>query len=79
MNIDRFLKRNKILVVELDDEVEYLIDDQAADKIRRGQQFVFVTRVIDRVHRRVSVKRIFWALSMNGPLDYLDKPQAGRK
>lgn len=73
MNIKLFVKHGKNIVVELDDEVEYIIDDAAVEVIEKGAERVKLIRVVDRAPKTISVKRIRWALHKEGVVDYIDK------
>ncbi len=73
MDIKKFTKQGKNIVVELDDEVEYIIDDVAIKAIENGEEKVTLIRIVDRKPQSISVKRIFWALQKEGVADYLDK------
>ena len=73
MDIKQFTKQGKDIVVELDDEVEYIIDDAAVKEIENGAEKVTLIRVIDRTPQTISVKRIAWALKKEGVIDYLDR------
>ncbi len=72
-NIDTYLKASKNTVVELDDEVEYIIDDEAVLSIKNNKEYVFLIRVIDRKIVPVELEKIKKNLSKEGPIDYLDK------
>ncbi len=73
MNIKSFTKKGKNIVVELDDEVEYIIDDAAIESLEKGAEQVTLIRVVDRAHQPISAKRIAWAIKKEGVIDYLDK------
>lgn len=73
MNIKQFVKQNKNIVVELDDEVEYIIDDTAVEVIEKGADKATLVRIVDRAPQAISVKRIAWALKKEGVIDYIDK------
>lgn len=47
MNIKPFLKSGKNIVIELDDDVEYIIDDSAVEAIEKGKEKVNLICVID--------------------------------
>ena len=79
MNIQKLLKKGKNIIVELDDEVEYIIDDAAVKEMGNGVEQVKLIRVIDRTPQTVSVKRIVWALKKEGVIDYLDKEEVWAK
>ena len=73
MDIQKLIRVGKNIVVELDDEVEYIIDDTAVEAIEKGADKATLIRVVDRAPRTISVKRIAWALKKEGVIDYLDK------
>lgn len=73
MNIKPFTKKDKNIVAELDDEVEYIINDAAVEAIEKGAEKVTLIRVVDRAPQIISIKRIHWALHKEGVIDYLDK------
>jgi hypothetical protein len=72
MIIDKYLKPGKDIVVELDDNVEYILPASAVIAIKSGEEIITAVRVIDRTPQKVSARRIFWALETEGPADYLD-------
>ncbi|HRH22527.1 MAG TPA: hypothetical protein PLB51_00845 [Candidatus Paceibacterota bacterium] len=72
-NIDTYLKPSKNTVVELDDEVEYIIDDEAVLSIKNNKEHIFLIRVIDRKIVPVELEKIKKSLTKKGPIDYLDK------
>lgn len=72
MQIDRFLRPGKRLVVELDDGVDYLIDEEAVANIRAGKTTVVLTRLVDNSRQRISVRRLSWALENKDAIDYID-------
>lgn len=73
MNIKQFVKQGKHIVVELDDEVEYIINGAAVEALENGADKVTLIRVVDRAPQAISAKRIVWALKKEGVIDYLDK------
>lgn len=72
-NIKELLRQGKDIVIELDDEVEYIINESALNSIEEGQERVPLVRVIDGESRMISARRIMWAISKEGVVDYLDK------
>lgn len=72
-NINRFLKSDKDLIIELEDEVEYIIDDEAVLSIKNNKEHIFLIRVIDRKIVPVELEKIKKSLTKKGPIDYLDK------
>lgn len=73
MDIKSFTKKGKNIVVELDDEVEYIIGDAAVKAIEKGTGKTTLIRVVDRALQIVSIKRILWGLHKEGVIDYIDK------
>ena len=67
----RLIRPNKHIVIELDDEVEDILDENAIENITKGLERVFLTRVIDRTPHLISVRRIIWALDAEGVIDYI--------
>jgi len=73
MNISNFVKAGKNMVIELDDEIEYLLDDAAVASIKRGDASARLFRLIDGEPRNFDVKVVEDAVFRKGPVDYLDK------
>lgn len=73
MNIDVFLKPDKNIVIELEDEVEYLLDDDAVNDIKNKKKEVRLKRLVDGELFIVSVESTNKSLEKNGVIDYLDK------
>lgn len=72
MNIQKYMRVGKDIVVGLDDEVEYLLNGAAAEAIQRGDAEVELIRLYDRAVRRVPVSRIEASVAEKGIIDYLD-------
>lgn len=72
MNIQKYMRAGKDIVVELDDEVEYLLNGAAAEAIQHGDEEVDLIRLYDRAIRRVPVSRIEVSVAEKGIIDYLD-------
>lgn len=73
MNIDKFVKFDKYIVIELDGDVEYLLDDNAVKEIKENKQKIDLVRLIDRKSFLVDRKKIEESLTGKGVIDYLDK------
>lgn len=71
-DIDDFTRPGQWIVVELDDEVEYIVNDQGVADIRAGKALATLIRVIDRKPESISVRRIWWAIAKEGVIDYID-------
>ena len=72
-DINTFLKDGKNIVIELDDEVEYILDDKAVEEIKKRKSVVNLIRVIDRTIQPTKFKKIKEAFLRDGVVDYLDK------
>ncbi|MBP7846390.1 MAG: hypothetical protein KA007_03035 [Candidatus Pacebacteria bacterium] len=70
-NIDSHIKPGFDLVVELDDEVEYIVDKEIVESIRNNQSTVNLKRLIDGEIKIVALDRIIKSLQKEGPVDYL--------
>ncbi len=73
MDITKLVKPAKDIVIELDDEVEYLMNDEAVAAVERGDRKINLIRLYDGEIRRVEVERIENTLLKEGVTDYLDK------
>lgn len=71
-NIKKYTKPGKDMVIELDDEVEYIIDSKIIQQIKAGEKTVLLIRVVDDYIVPTSLSRIVSSLEKNGPIDYLD-------
>lgn len=76
MDIERYIKLNKDIVVELDDEVEYLIDDNAVQAIKKSDKRIPLKRLIDGKFFWIDLGMVARAIDNNGIVDYLDKKKA---
>jgi len=70
-NTDQYTKRGFDLVVELDDEVEYLVDKEVVASIKNNEQTIILKRLIDGETKKVAIERIIESLQKIGPVDYL--------
>jgi hypothetical protein len=59
------------MVIELDDEVEYIINSSAVAKIKGRAKLIKLIRVVDRSSQVISARRIGWAVKKLGIIDYL--------
>ncbi len=73
MNINKVLKPNKDIVIELDNEVEYIVNDKAIQAIGNDDKEIIIERLIDGKIFKVSLETIKKSLEKNGVIDYLDK------
>lgn len=73
LNIGKFLKPGKDIIIELDDEVEYLLNDKAVEAIQRGDRKTVLTRLYDQETYFIDTQRIRDTLLRRGVIDYLDK------
>ncbi len=78
MNLKKYSKSGKSIVIELDNGVEYLIDAIAENSLQEnengtGADKVALVRLYDQELRTTTVKEIETSLSENGVIDYLDK------
>jgi hypothetical protein len=71
-NIDLYAKPKKMMVIELDDEVEYLIDEMAEKMIREGKKSVPLKRLVDLVAFSMSTDDLAEHLNKHGVVDYVD-------
>lgn len=78
MNLKKYSKNGKDMVIELDNGVEYLIDAIAENSLQgsdgsTGADKVTLIRLFDREIRVTTAKEIEDSLVENGVIDYLDK------
>jgi hypothetical protein len=71
-DIRKFFRPGKNMVIEMDDDVEYILDDKSVEALSEGKEQISVIRVIDRTRQMVTARRIRWAISKEGIIDYLD-------
>lgn|GEM_PF-3465881 len=76
IDIAELVKPGKDIVVELEDDVEYIVDAEAVAAIKAEKSAVTLIRVIDRKPIAVSTRRIKWGLHKEGVIDYLDHKPA---
>jgi hypothetical protein len=74
-DINKYMKPGKLLVVELDDGVEYVVGEEGAADLKVGKDGVRAIRLIDRSPQFISARRIMWALAKRGPADYIELPK----
>ncbi len=72
MDITSLYKQGKNMVVELDDGVEYIVDERTFTDIKNGKNKVILIRVIDREPQIISVRRIMWGIEKDGVVDYIN-------
>ena len=58
---------------EQDSDVDYLIDERAAQEITEGTKYVTLRRVYDNKARRIQVTRIRHAFENHCEIDYVEK------
>jgi hypothetical protein len=73
MDIKNYMNEGKNMVIELDNEIEYLIDEVAEKDILKNKNKIKLTRLIDREHFFVEKKLIEKAIQKKGIIDYLDR------
>lgn len=73
MDIKKLMKAGKDIVVEMDDEVEYVIDGVAVEAIERGDRKINLMRLYDGEIRAIDIERIENILLKEGVTDYLNK------
>lgn len=66
----------KLMVVELDDDVEVILSNEAVADVVAGRRITTAARVIDRAPVQISTRRIRWSIQMNGVVDYVDDPDS---
>ena len=72
MDINKFIKPGKDAVVEIE-EVEYLLDDNAATSIARGDKKIALIQLFDRRSYLFDIEIVVKAIEAGGIVDYLDK------
>ena len=70
-NIKQYTRVGFDLVVELDDEVEYLLDKEAAASLQNNEATIILKRLVDGKRQIVAAERIIKSLQKEGPIDYL--------
>lgn len=76
MDISTHIKPDAYLVIELKDEVEYLLDDASIRAMQAGEESVPLVRLVDRETRlvdRADIEDAFAEREGGGPVDYLKK------
>lgn len=73
MEFDKFIKPNKNIVIELEDEVEYLLDDESIGQILNKSLKISLKRLVDGAKIAIEIKKIEKSLKTKGVIDYLDK------
>lgn len=76
INIKKFVKRDKNLVIDIDD-VEYLINDEAIEAIEKGSKNIPLIQLYDGQTYLVNIKEIKNSLLQKGAIDYLNKKSYG--
>lgn len=71
MNIDKFLKPRKNIVIEIE-EVEYLLDDNAVSLIKQGDKKIPLVQLYDGQSYFFDVQVVIKTLE-KGVVDYLSK------
>jgi len=70
--IDGFIKKNKDIVIDLED-VEYLINDTSLEAIEKGDKNIPLIQLFDGQVYFINLKEIEDSLFRKGAIDYLDK------
>jgi hypothetical protein len=73
-NLRRFFKKGYRTVIELDDEVEYLIDEKAEEAVKRNDPLIALTRLFDHEILAIETKEVLRCLQKRGPTSFLRKP-----
>ncbi|MEK7579530.1 MAG: hypothetical protein AAB460_03315 [Patescibacteria group bacterium] len=73
MDIQKFLKPGKDIVIEMSDGIDYLIDDRAAEAIQKDDEKIDLMRLYDHKVFSIDRKEIESTLLKSGVDDYLDK------
>ena len=73
IDIHKFVKPGKDIVIDLEDGVEYLVDDNAVVAIERGDQIIELIGLYGGKHYALDIKDILVSLQKKGVIDYLDK------
>jgi hypothetical protein len=72
MEIEKFVEEGKDIVIELNG-VEYLVEDEAVEALKRGDKNIQLTQLYDRQKHLVDAKEIEEVLTKTGVRDYVDK------
>lgn len=70
--IKKFIKKDKDIVVDLND-VEYLINDDSLKVIENGEKIIPIIQLFDGQVYFIDFKEIENSLLQRGAVDYLDK------
>lgn len=70
-NINDYNKPGYNMCLELDDEVEYLLEENAITSIKNNEPTVSLKRLVDGEMCTVAIQKIITALETDGPSDYL--------
>lgn len=73
MGIEKFLKDGKDVVIELNDQVEYVLNKKATMALRNGEKQITLLRLYDGKDFPVDVEEIKKAILGGGIVDYLDE------
>lgn len=71
-NIDSYIKTGFDLVIELDDEVEYLIDMEAVTAVKNDKKIVVLKRLVDGEKIIIPTSKVINNLQKNELTDYLE-------
>lgn len=77
-NIQKYIKPGFDLILELDDEVEYLIDAEAVKSISSNERTVLLKRLVDGEAIVMTSRKVIQTLKKSGPTDYLKDEKAER-
>ena len=69
--INKYIKDGFDTVIELDDEVEYLLDSQAVESLRNKEKTVILIRLVDRESILKKSSEIIKSLKETGVIDFL--------
>ena len=70
-DINKYIKQGFDIVIELDDEVEYLLNSQAVESLRNKEETVILIRLVDRVPILKKSSEIIKSLRETGVIDFL--------
>ncbi len=73
MDIRKYIKPGKDIVIELDDEVEYLLNKSAIRSLKDKDSNILLIRLLDGKIRKTSLKLVIQSLKKNGVVDYIDR------
>lgn len=72
MNIRKFLKPGKDIVIEIDD-VEYVLNDKGVSFIERGHKIISLIQLYDGQVYLFDIETVLKAIEKGGIIDYLEK------